>query len=47
MTIHPLASPLSVAARPELTGGHVATLDNDAPQIFAESADFVARVSAG
>jgi carboxylesterase len=26
---------------------HVATLDNDAPQIFAESADFVARVSAG
>jgi carboxylesterase len=26
---------------------HVATLDNDAPQIFSESADFVARVSAG
>lgn len=25
---------------------HVATLDNDAPQIFAESADFVRRVSA-
>ena len=25
---------------------HVATLDHDAPQIFAESADFVARVSA-
>jgi carboxylesterase len=26
---------------------HVATLDNDAPQIFAESADFIARVTAG
>jgi carboxylesterase len=26
---------------------HVATLDNDAPQIFAESADFVARVTGG
>ena len=26
---------------------HVATLDNDAPQIFAESAAFVARVTAG
>ncbi len=25
---------------------HVATLDNDAPQIFAESAEFVARVTA-
>lgn len=25
---------------------HVATLDNDAPQIFAESADFIARVAA-
>lgn len=25
---------------------HVATLDNDAPQIFAESADFIRRVSA-
>ena len=25
---------------------HVATLDNDAPQIFAESADFIARVTA-
>ena len=24
---------------------HVATLDNDAPQIFQESADFVARVT--
>ena len=24
---------------------HVATLDNDAPQIFAESADFIARVT--
>ncbi|MEO5664770.1 MAG: alpha/beta fold hydrolase [Nocardioides sp.] len=26
---------------------HVATLDNDAPQIFNESADFIARVTAG
>jgi carboxylesterase len=26
---------------------HVATLDNDAPQIFAESADFIARVTGG
>lgn len=26
---------------------HVATLDNDAPQIFAESAAFIARVSSG
>ncbi|UUZ61854.1 alpha/beta hydrolase [Nocardioides sp. B-3] len=26
---------------------HVATLDNDAPQIFKESADFIARVTAG
>lgn len=26
---------------------HVATLDNDAPQIFSESADFIARVTAG
>ncbi|WP_121252502.1 alpha/beta hydrolase [Nocardioides ferulae] len=26
---------------------HVATIDNDAPQIFAESAEFVARVAAG
>jgi carboxylesterase len=26
---------------------HVATLDNDAPAIFAESADFIRRVSAG
>ncbi len=26
---------------------HVATLDNDAPLIFAESADFIRRVSAG
>ncbi len=25
---------------------HVATLDNDAPRIFAESAEFVARVAA-
>ena len=25
---------------------HVATLDNDAPQIFTESAAFVARVTA-
>lgn len=25
---------------------HVATLDNDAPQIFAESADFIARITA-
>ena len=24
---------------------HVATLDNDAPQIFEESADFIARVT--
>jgi carboxylesterase len=24
---------------------HVATLDNDAPQIFAESAEFIARVT--
>ncbi len=26
---------------------HVATLDNDAPQIFEESADFIARIAAG
>ena len=26
---------------------HVATVDNDAPQIFAESAEFIARVAAG
>ena len=25
---------------------HVATLDNDAPQIFEESAEFIARVTA-
>jgi carboxylesterase len=25
---------------------HVATLDNDAPQIFEESADFIRRVTA-
>jgi carboxylesterase len=35
-----------IAVRPLEQSFHVATLDNDAPQIFEESAEFIARVTA-
>jgi carboxylesterase len=39
-------SSAEVVVRPLERSYHVATLDNDAPRIFAESADFIARVTA-
>ena len=43
----PVASPPpEIIERDLLESYHVATLDNDAPQIFEESAEFIARVTA-
>jgi carboxylesterase len=39
-------SSTEVAERPLMNSYHVATLDNDAEQIFTESAEFIARVTA-